>query len=104
MPYHEPGLEQDVEPFLPVFVESFHDRSHGSFGLLSRFLADGRQVDVCEPGQHAVVVAGHGDVAGNVDAGPEQLVEESDGALIVGGTDRGRASSSAQQLLRGEHA
>jgi hypothetical protein len=76
VPYHEPRLEQHVEPFLPVFVESFHDRSHGAFGLLSRFLADSGEVDVCEPGQHAVVVAGHGDVAGDVDACAEQLVEK----------------------------
>ena len=93
VPHHEPRFEQHVEPVLPVLVEPFHDRPHRLFGLLARFLADGGQVDVGEPGQHAVVVAGHRDVAGHIDAGAQQLIEQSDGALIVAGADRGGASS-----------
>lgn len=74
----ESRLKQSVEPVPGPLVESFDDRSHGSFSLLPGFLAHSGQVDVGELSQHAVVVPGDRNAARNIDARAAQLVEESD--------------------------
>src|SRR6185369_3649011 len=72
--HHQAWLEEHVGPFAPVAVESFDDRLDHALSLLPRLLADGRQVDVGQLREHAVVVACDGDLTGNVDAGPQQLI------------------------------
>jgi hypothetical protein len=88
-------FEQHVEPFSAILVESFDDGSDRFFGLLARLLADGGQVDMGQLGQDAVIVAGHRDTARNVDTRAAQLVEQPDRHAVIGGTYRGRTSSSA---------
>jgi hypothetical protein len=71
-------------------VESLDHRGDGVLGELVGVLADRGQVDVCQPGDRAVVVADDGDCSRDVDTGADERVDEPHGAAVVEGEYGGR--------------
>src|SRR6478609_743272 len=98
VPDDEPRLEQHVEAVAATFIKSFDDSLHRSLRLLTGFLADSGQIDMSQSGEHAVVISGERNVAGNVDPGTTQLVEQPDRTAVVGRTHCSRAVALLQQL------
>ena len=98
---NEARLEKHVEAVSAAFIEPLDNGLHRFLGLLAGLLTDSGQIDVSEPGQHAVVVSGDRDTAGNLDAGTAELVEESDRAAVVGRTYCRGAFPPLQELQGG---
>lgn len=71
-------------------IELLGQGGHGAVGLFEWCLADGGQIEVAEPGQRAVVVAGYGDLERNFDTGSPHRVENADGYAVIGGDHCGR--------------
>jgi hypothetical protein len=100
---HELGPERHVPWLAGRPVQPLDDRLDGQLGHLGQVLSDGGEVDAGESAEPGVVVADDGQVLGDVDAGPDDGVEDADGTGVVGRDDRGR-QWPGQQLLRGIRA
>jgi len=97
-PDDQGGIENDFPGLDPPVVEAFDDGLDGLLGHQRGVLADGGEVDKGQPRDFAVVVADHRDIARNVEAAPDEGVQDAVGAPVVGREDGGR------QLLLAEDA
>jgi len=71
-------------------VEALDDGLDGSFGRQCSVLADGGEIDEGQPGDSVIVVADNRHVTGNVNAGPDEGVQDAMGASVVRREDSGR--------------
>jgi hypothetical protein len=82
-------VEGDFRGLPAVVVEAFDRQPHGVFGDSVGVLADGREVDVGQVGQMAVVIADNGQFLWDVDAGASERTHEPEGAAVVARESRG---------------
>ena len=84
------GVSTAERASVRLLVEPFDHRGDRVVGLLLRLLADRGQIDVTQPCQHAVVVPGYRDLAGHVDSGAAQRIDNADREAVVGAHHRSR--------------
>ena len=70
-------------------VEALDDGLDGVFGHQGGVLADGGEIDEGQPGDLAIVVARDRYIAGNLDAGTDEGVEDAMGASVICREDGG---------------
>lgn len=96
--------EHDLTRRRPAVLQPFHRQRDGLSGLLVGILADGGEVHMGQPGQHAVVIPHDRKRARDRHAQPGERVEQADRAAVVGRDHRGGQAVPGEQRRGGADA
>lgn len=98
------GGEDDLARRGAALVEALDGGRHRMSSLFLRPLTDRGQIEAAQPGEPVVVVAGHGHLAGDGDAGACERGQDPDGALVVVGDDGGGQVAGVEEVAGGAFA
>src|ERR1035441_4052958 len=103
-PHDQMRGEDDLARRGPATLEPLYGQRDRLPGLLARILADGGEIHVGETRQHAVVISHDRKEIGNLQAQPEESVDEPDGAAVVGRYHRGGEAAAGGEPRGGADA